>query len=91
MTRPHAGIETVEQLRAAGWERIVEIAAWAKTRVRTRGLRAGSDLGLVELQAMVIVLDFHLEDHPDVAGAEPARPSIDPPPEPVPDIKGFDL
>lgn len=69
MTRPHADIATVEALLAAGGERIVEIASYAKTRVKARGLRAGSELSVVELAAMVIVLDLHRIDHPAVRPA----------------------
>lgn len=81
MTRQHPDIATVEQLQAAGWERIVEVAAHAKTRVKAQGLRAASGLSVVEIAAMVIVLDFHLRDHPDATPrAAPARVPADKPP-----------
>ena len=86
MTRPHADIETVDQLLAAGPERWVAIAAWAKTRVKTRGVRAMLTLSQVELAAMVLVLDVHLIDHPDVTPPAPPRQ-----PAGAPDAKGLEL
>lgn len=76
VTPPHAGIQSVAELYARGRDFVWEVAAWAKTKIKRRGLRA--PLSEIEIAAMAASLDVVVEDHPDFPGGdvEPAEPTL---------------
>lgn len=77
VAQPHAGIQSVEELKARGAHFVCEVAAWAKTKIKVRGERAV--LSQIEITAMAWALELVVDDHPDFpvppgGAATPAAP-----------------